>query len=246
MRFGATLALLGCGMLWGQAKPIEFEVASVKAVPAGARRPLYLRALPGGHLEISSLTPEAIIREAFGVKPYQLSGGPAWLQTERFDISARAEGNSSQDQVMAMLQTLLAERFKLKIRRESKEGNIYALVVAKSGPKLMPPTGDFPAIRIYRNTQPTEPGVSYTLKGEGASMALLAERLGEALMRPVLDKTGVARAFDFKLDYATDDNPDTGPSIISAIQEQLGLKLEAAKGPVETLIIEHIERPIEN
>ena len=77
-------------------------------------------------------------------------------------------------------------------------------------------------------------------------MALLAERLGEALMRPVLDKTGVARAFDFKLDYATDDNPDTGPSIISAIQEQLGLKLEAAKGPVETLIIEHIERPIEN
>ena len=87
------------------------------------------------------------------------------------------------------------------------------------------------------------PGVSYALGGKKASMALFAERLSEQLRRPVFDRTGIQGEFDFKVDYAIDDNPETGPSIFNAIQEELGLKLETTKGPIETLIIEHAEKP---
>jgi len=121
---------------------------------------------------------------------------------------------------------------------------VYLLTVGKDGPKLQPPTGDRSYVSLYRNTPPELPGVSYTIAGKKATVALIAERLGEMrLNRPVLDRTGIKGEFDFKLDYAIDDNPETGPSIFIAIQEQLGLKLEAAKGPIETLIIDHAEKP---
>jgi uncharacterized protein (TIGR03435 family) len=84
------------------------------------------------------------------------------------------------------------------------------------------------------------------LGGKKASLALLAERLGEQLRRPVLDRTGVQGEFDFKVDYAIDNNPETGTSIFIALQEQLGLKLESTKGPIETLVIEHAEKPTGN
>ena len=203
--------------------------------------------LPGGRLEVTDLTLGILIREAFGVKRYQISGGPKWLETDRFDISARAAAESSRDQMMLMMQGALVERFMLAVRRETREGNVYVLVAAKSGPKLKRSDADQSFVRLYRNTPPELAGVSYSITGQKVSMALLAERLGELqLGRPVLDRTGIKGEFDIKLDYAIDDNPETGASIFTAIQEQLGLKLQAAKGPVDMLIIEHAQKPSAN
>ena len=188
-----------------------------------------------------------IIQEAYGVKRYQLSGGPAWLHADLFDIEAKAEGDPSRDQMMDMLQTLLADRFQLKVHRETREDNVYALVVAKGGPKLTPSTADKFRIALHRNTPVDQEGVDYTIAGQKATAGQIAERLGDMLLgRPVLDRTGIKGEFDFKVRYATDDNPDTGPSIFAAVQEQLGLKLEAAKGPIEILVIDQAEKPSGN
>jgi uncharacterized protein (TIGR03435 family) len=223
-----------------------FDVASIK--PSGTDgRVLDFRVYPGGRLHITNLTLEVIIREAYGIKPYQLSGGPAWLRNHLFDIEAKAPGDPVRPQMMGMLQTLLADRFQLKVHRESREENIYALVVAKGGPKLTPSTAADSYVRLYRNTAPELPGVDYTIGGQKVNMRTMAERIGElAVHRPVTDRTGFAGEFDFKLRYATDDNPRTGPSIFAAIQEQLGLKLEAAKGLVEILLIDKAEKPSGN
>jgi uncharacterized protein (TIGR03435 family) len=241
-------ALFAVAVFTSLALPAQpaFDVASVK--PAGPdNRGADFRVYPGGRLRITNLNLDLIIREAYAVKPYQIAGGPAWLKTDRFDIDAKTEGDPSRRQMMAMLQTLLADRFQLKVHRETREDNDYALVTAKGGPKLTPSTADESYVRLYRNTPVDQTGVDYTIAGQKASLALIAERLGDMeLGRPVLDRTGIKGEFDFKLRYAIDDNPDTGPSIFAAIQEQLGLKLEAAKGPVEILVIDKVEKPSRN
>jgi uncharacterized protein (TIGR03435 family) len=202
------------------------------------------RIQPGGRLEMTNLTLGTIIREAFHVKHYQISGGPGWLETDHFNIVAKAEGDPSREQMMAMLQTLLADRFQLKVHRETREGNVYALVVAKGGPKLTASTANQPRMRLYRNDPP---GVSYTVVGTKASLNMIAEEVTSQLARPVFDRSGIKGEFDFKLGpFAGDDNPDSGPSIFSVIQEQLGLKLETTKGPIETLVIDHAEKPSAN
>ena len=205
-----------------------------------------LRMSPGGTLTITNLALKYIILKAFDVKYSQVSGGPGWLDTAEFNIVGKAEGNPSQAQMMAMLRTLLAERFQLKVHRETKEGNVYALVVAKNGPKLKRPTGDRSWVAVIRITPPDRPGVNYALQGRKTSMALFAGELYNQVRRPVLDLTGIQGEFDFRVDYATDDNPETGPSIFAAMQEQLGLRLEATKGPVETLVVDHAEKPSGN
>ena len=238
-----VMAAIGSSALFGQ----SFEVVSVKPGDPTSRRSGDFRVLPGGRLEVTDLTLGILIREAFDVKRYQISGGPKWLETDRFDISARAAAESSRDQMMLMMQGALVERFKLAVRRETHEGNVYVLVAAKSGPKLKRSDADQSFVRLYRNTPPELAGVSYSITGQKVSMALLAERLGELqLGRPVLDRTGIKGEFDIKFDYAIDDNPETGASIFTAIQEQLGLKLQAAKGPVDMLIIEHAQKPSAN
>ena len=156
------------------APPPAFEVASVK--PAPQNEAADFRTYPGGRLTMTNLTLEVIIREAFTVKHYQISGGPRWLESDRFDIEAKADGNPSREQMMAMLRTLLAERFQLKVHRETREGDVYALVVAKGGPKLKESTAQDSYMRLFRNTPPELPGVSYTQTGQKASMAMLAGR----------------------------------------------------------------------
>jgi uncharacterized protein (TIGR03435 family) len=148
--------------------------------------------------------------------------------------------------MLAMLQALLADRFQLKVHREQREGNVYALVVAKGGHKLKPPTGDGSHIGLYRYDPADQPGMHYALVGNRASLALIATHLGQQLRYPVIDRTGIEGEFDFKVDYAIDDNPDSGSSLPVAVQQQLGLKLEAAKGPVETLVVDHAEKPSAN
>jgi len=242
----AVWALAAAAVAWGQEAAPAFEVASVKRSDSPIKD---FRLQPGGRLEVFGQSLNVIIRQAYNVKNYQISGGPPWLDVDRFDIIAKAEGEPTREQSLAMLRTLLADRFKLKVRRETKEGNVYALVVAKNGPKLQPPTGDrWSGIRLMRITPTSQPGVNYALDAKKATMAMLADRLTETVGRPVLDRTGITGEFDFRVDYSLDDNAETrtGLMIFEALPAQLGLKLEAAKGPIERLIIEHAEKPSGN
>ena len=190
-------------------------------------------------------------------------GGPHWINSDIYEIDAKAEGTPSVAIMMGpMLQALLEDRFKLRIHREPREIPVYALKVAKGGFKLKPlkegscttitapPLGVPVPFRCGTFTDP-RPG---TLYFHGVSMDIFAMDL--FIDRPVIDKTGIAGIFDFRLDYTPDeatptppgallDDP-TGPSIFTAVEQQLGLKLEPAKGPGESLVIDHVERPSEN
>jgi uncharacterized protein (TIGR03435 family) len=236
--------MLVAATAFGQTSSPAFDVASVK--PGTCARGADFRVLPGGRLHITCLTIDVILREAYGLEHYQISGGPTWLHTDDFDIEAKAEGEPTKAQMMAMLQTLLEDRFQLKVRREQKEQNVYALSVANGGHKLKPPTGERGYVILDRNDPPTQVGVHYSLIGKKANMALIAKHLGEQLGRPVIDRTGIAGEFDFKVDYAIDDNPESGVPLLTAVQTQLGLKLESTKGMVETLVVEHAAKPSAN
>jgi uncharacterized protein (TIGR03435 family) len=162
-----------------QTAPQAFDVASVKPAIGHV---LDFRILPGGRLHSTGLELNAILQLAYGLEHHQISGGPAWLGTDRFDIEAK--GEPTKEQMLSMLQALLADRFQLRVHREMKEGNVHSLVLAKGGHKLKPPTGDRSFIGLYRNDPPTEPGVHYSLAGNKASLALIAKYLGQQLGRP--------------------------------------------------------------
>ena len=168
----AASLLLAAYTAFGQtaAPPPSFDVASVKPTDP-SRHAIDLRVFPGGRLRIANLTLRDMIRWAYSVKNYHLTGGPAWFDTDRFDIDAKAEGDATQPQVMAMLQTLLVDRFHLKVRRETLEGNIYVLVVAKGGPKLKPPSATESYVHLFREEPADVPGVHYTIAGQKASVA---------------------------------------------------------------------------
>ncbi len=168
------------------------------------------------------------------------------MDNARFNIEAKAAGEPGRPEMMAMLRTLLIERFRLQARREMREGNVFELVVGVGGPKLQLSAAERSYLRTIRNTPLELPGVSYTLDGRKTSMALLADELKGWVQRPVFDRTGIAGEYDFQIDFAIESHLDAGPSIFTALQEQLGLKLQAAKGPIDTLVIGKAEKPGEN
>jgi len=226
-----------------------FEVASVKPADTAVygRQGIDFRVLPGGRLHATSVTLQQLILQAYALKHYQLAGGPGWLPSERFDIDAESEGQPSQAQMMAMLQTLLTERFQLKTHREPRNQSIYGIVVAKGGAKLhAAKQDDLPAAVRHALTGSPAEKKTYVLTGHKATLAIIAENLGEA-QRPVLDRTAIPGEFDFRLEFVADDSkPEDGRSLFTAIQEQLGLKLEPGKGPVEVLVVDHAEKPSAN
>ena len=189
-----------------------------------------------------------LIENAYGVQDYQVLGGPSWLSSDRWTIEAKTEGPTTFTQKMQLLQPLLEDRFQLKLHRETRKLPEYRLVVAKSGPKLRQVRdGDAGSVRVGRGR----------IEGHQIPIARLAFFLQAELGRPVLEATGLKGNYDFKLEWVPDESqpnsggeappPDAaGPSIFAAIQEQLGLKLQAIKGPVEVLVIDHVEKPSEN
>jgi uncharacterized protein (TIGR03435 family) len=189
-----------------------------------------------------------------------MTGGPAWLRSASYEIKAKAEGNPSVTMMPGpMMQALLEDRFLLKIHRETTEGPVYFLSVARGGPKLHPFTeGSCTPWSVP--PPPLQPGKKYcgsmisggissSVEARGATVDEFSKTLRMLVDRPVIDKTGITGRFDirvekFSLDPASDP---TGPlSIFTALEEQLGLRLEAGKGPVDTLVIDHIEKPSEN
>jgi uncharacterized protein (TIGR03435 family) len=218
----------------------EFEVASIRPCPRGGGL-FSISPYGTSRFTVTNATMELLISLAFGVSDKQILGAPSWLSSECFDVTAKAEDNVSltYEQVKPRLQQLLVQRFKLAIHRETKDLQGYALVVAKGGPKLKESTpGAEPQGSILRGA----------VRNPSASMEHLASMLARPVGHPVVDKTGIKGSYDILLKYAPEgDATSSLPSIFTALQEQLGLKLETRKVPVEMLTIDHIERvPAEN
>ena len=233
----------------GAAVPVGFEAASVKPSQDvdGGRS---IRPSPGGGLIAWNATLKSLILVAYNIRDFQLSGGPGWLDSAGYDIVAKPSADARAN-ARLRLQALLTDRFKLQFHREMKELPVFALIVAKNGLKLQearrdPQDGDG-NFRAGRGR----------LTGQMVPMSDLAGMLSGFVGRTVQDRTGVKGLFDLKLDWTPDETQSTapageatpdasGPSIFTALQEQLGLKLEASKGPVEILVIDHAEKAMEN
>lgn len=243
----------------------SYEVASIKPSKVDDGRIMF-RITPDG-FTANGITPKFLIEFAYDLKDFQVSGAPGWAESEKYDIDAKMDEATieafkklTREQSVAqrrlMLQSLLAERFKLKVSHSNKEAPIYALVVAKNGPKLTQSADSASGPAGARGQFRFAPG---ELNAVGMLLSNLADQLGREVGRQVVDKTGLQGRYDFTLHWTPDTpaggpgGPDgapppdsSGPSIFTALQEQLGLKLESQKGPVETLVIESVERPSEN
>jgi uncharacterized protein (TIGR03435 family) len=247
-----------------------FDVASIKRNTSGVGSesigPILM-----GRFTANNIAVEHLMRLAYNVHDFEISGAPSWTRSEKFDIVARAEGmeNATYEEMQPLLQSLLANRFKLLLHRETRDLPTYELVVAKGGSKLVAAKEGTCNSFDPKNPPPPQPGGALPrvcgatrmgrnlLQAIGLLLPDLAADLSEILGRPVADKTGLKGNFDIHLEFAPDNaialaaqsspNADlSGPSIFTALQEQLGLRLELSKGPIEVLIIDHVERPSEN
>jgi uncharacterized protein (TIGR03435 family) len=225
------------------ARAEAFDVASVRPTKSEGGKSS-VKITPG-QVAMENVSLRKCIGLAYDVgedREYAFSG-PGWLNSVSFDIVAKFPPAASREQIALMLQTLLADRFKLKLHHETKELPVYALIVVKNGPKLQVSVSSGQA---EFNLAPGR------ISGKAASMSAFADRLSARvqLSRPVLDLTGLKDTYDFILEWAPDSvqtDDASGPSVFTAIQEQLGLKLEARKHPVEILVIDHADKvPSEN
>jgi uncharacterized protein (TIGR03435 family) len=230
-----------------QQQTLSFEVASIKTFQG---LPLNVSMnVSGPRVTISEYGLPGLLMTAYQVEPWQISGGPAWRDTDRFNIVANAPGAASPNpqQLRLMLQALLADRFQLKVHREKREGPVFALVLDKGGPKLKPSTSVNSSFTMGGSTRTVQ------LTFQKATMEFLALQLSNSggLGREVIDKTGVTGDYDFRLEWAAgaDGNPppdSTSPGLFTALREQLGLKLEPRKAHFEMLVIDHAEKPSSN
>jgi uncharacterized protein (TIGR03435 family) len=285
--FGVAILLLATTYgLFGQADTHPtFEVASIKqntsVVGDPTQHPMGVRMEPGGGMRAQNAPLMLLIQRAYGVQAFQVVGGPAWRNTTGYDIAAKPEGNTDRKQMWLMLQTLLADRFKLTLHRETRELPVYDLKVAKGGSKL-PMAKAVVCVSRTPGAPPAPPapgqadcgyvagplGLTALLQFQGSKvrMADFISKLALVMGRPVLDKTALTNEFDLNLSFTADEATiglpgfggpgDPGgtklatdpnlPNIFAALQEQLGLKLVSAKGPVEVLVIDHAERPAAN
>ncbi len=242
----ALIAVLPAPPIFGQV-PQTFDVVSIKRNLTDGDRPMRTSLTPG-RFSYPNTTVRGVIMTAFGVNNFQVLGGPAWLRTERYDIAAKIDspGTVSLEQLRPMLQRMLADRFQLKFRREAQELPRYALVVAKNEPKLKQSAGaEGPPLLISGDATTSK------MTCTGVSMAYFAKSLENQFAfqfdRTVVDLTGLQGNFDFTLSWTRDQAADApGSSLFTALQEQLGLKLESQKGPVDIIYIDSIERPSAN
>jgi uncharacterized protein (TIGR03435 family) len=249
--------------VWAQSSPPRpkfdaFEVATIKPADSGPKSGRYITMQGTNRFVEKDYTLKLLIAAAYDLNPRTISGGPEWVGSDHYDIVAVTPGEvrPNHDEQMSMLRTLLTDRFKLTFHREPKVFSIYVLEVGKNGPKLKPSTGgsEEPAV--------VGPGVVYpqriVLPGRNATMGNLVSLLQRAILdRPVVDKTGLSGKYDFDLEWAPDETQfggdvppataaATSPPLFDAVQQELGLKLEATRGPVDALVVDTVERPSAN
>ena len=310
-RLAALLAALATPLALGAQAPQPsasapaFEVASIKPNNSGDGR-VMLGNQPG-RFTATNVTLRMLIRNAYQLQDFQISGGPGWLNSDHFDIVAKidpavqesinaarggigpaAVPGQGPNPLQLMIRSLLADRFKLVAHNETKEQTIYALVVARTDGKLGPALkkSDIDCAALMANARargqaaapppgPPQPGQRMpcgvrigpgNLSASAGTLAQFAQSLGMFVGRIVVDKTGLTGGYDIDLTWTPDQMPQraagtpgdqpvringvdidpNGPSIFTAVQEQLGLKLDSQKGPVEMLVIDRVEKPVEN
>ncbi|HEX4276757.1 MAG TPA: TIGR03435 family protein [Bryobacteraceae bacterium] len=248
----------GPAMMAASAKP-EFTVATIKPSNPDAQRGGY--GFRGREVTTTNVTVNWMIKLAYNVHARQIEGGPAWLDTAKYDTVGMPDtpGQPSRDQMKLMIQQLLADRFQLKFHTEKRELPVYAMAVLKTGAKITVSAGDpnaFPGIGFG-----LAPGV-LSLSGRNTGLDGVANALqSNVLDKPVVNQTGLTGRYDFMLKFTPDGNqlanfgagtpgnpadPDAPPDIFSAFQQQLGLKLESTKAFVNMIVIDKIARPSEN
>jgi len=232
-----------------------FDVASIRPMTYadGARTHIY-NSPRTSEFRAINVTLRDLLEVAWGIPETQMLSGPAWASTDKFDLEAKSDAkfnehlaglsiDQGREEKRQMLQALLADRFELAAHAEKREMPIFAMVIAKGGPKLIT-TNVNGALSGGRGR--------ISITGGDDALAVLAFELSWRLGRPVVDQTGLKGRYELTLNWTEDDVPSTaaissgGPSLFTAIQEQLGLKLEATKGPVPVLVIDHAEKPSEN
>jgi uncharacterized protein (TIGR03435 family) len=264
----ALLAIIAAPVLFGLAEaspipaqsvptptaPLSFEVASIKPSKPGAGGG-GIKPMSGGQGYIATNVPvKMMIKLMYHLNDRQISGGPRWLDTDFYDVEAKADGPHNVDDLHVMFQNLLVDRFKLQFHKETRMLGAFELVVDKSGAKLTenksPEHFDIPIRGTGRGK----------LEAMHCSMSYFAWVLSQMFDQPVVDQTGLRQFYDFKLEWTPEPPPGmgagggaganlpptNGPDIYTAIREELGLRLESHKGPVEVMIIDRIERPSEN
>jgi uncharacterized protein (TIGR03435 family) len=241
-----TLAVCVSGVVYGQSTVGQrFEVASVKVSNVDPNSSSGI-GTGRGRLNANNVTLKRCIMGAYGVGPLQISGGPDWIDSDRFEISAKADQPIDDDAVlMVMLQGLLAERFKLVVHHETRTVSALVLKVAKNGPKLEK-AGPGESVN---NTSTSNTGVVIDVRN--TDMDQFAKILSRKMDLPVVNDTALKGIFNFTLRWTPESRPVNGgvvdgPSVFTAIQEQLGLRLRSQKRPVEILVIDHAEKPSEN
>jgi len=239
---------------------LKFEVVSIKRNTTTLNGNRSINRAPGGDLNATNATLRLLLRIAYDVRDYQIANAPGWAGSDGFDIVGKVDRSEGKPEgadwspanvarLASRMRTMLMERFGLAAHKETREGPVFNLVIAKGGPKLAASTGDGPPESSFNLTR---------LKCKNITIQDFATMLLQSRMeRTVLDKTGLTGKYDFQMDFAPDVTASNGadvntsglpaaPSFVTALQEQLGLRLESARGPVETLVIDQVQPPTGN
>lgn len=227
-------------------------------------------AQPGGRFIARNVPLQFLIQTAYDVKDFQIASGRfSWISTERFDVTAKGpEGTPNGfEPLKPMIRSLLASRFQLAVHSETKESPIFELVAAKGGLRLSPPKDSTCVAPDPKNPQPRERkplcdnirSAKGLIEAHGVVMPRLAAALSDVLGRPVVDRTGFIGTFDARLEFAPDETPadpvsgdrvsgddSLKPPIFTVLQERLGIKAQASKGPVQMIVVDSVQRPTEN
>ena len=230
----------------------HFEVASITPCKPGTpENPLlHMGAMqfvsPGGRFTASSTSLKYLIEWAYGIQSNQLTGGPSWLDTEMYDIAAKAEGNPSTADMKLMLQKLLNERFKLKLHQEQKRMTAYVISTARNSAKLTPvKEGETHAMRFAPINGPDQKQAGYHITGTRYTVADVAALFSRQIGRVIVDQTGLDGEFDFTVDLMPDDSrtsPVEETLLLTALREQLGFTVKAQTLPVNVFVIDSAEK----
>lgn len=253
-RLGLFLVLIAATGLPLTAQGKRFDVASVKPTQSTESGTMILQNT-GGRFTAESITVFNLIQQAYDIYGFQIVGAPDWLARDRFDIQAIATPDTATSRVAqdALLQQLLEDRFMFRARREMREHDVYALVIARAdrqlGPSLRPFTGECTAVSGGQSPCRMRNGPNFT-DAVGIPFSIIVGQVTGNVNRVVVDKTGLTGRFDFKYEWTTDLTTANAAgdrvSFVTALQEQLGLRLVPDRAQVEVLVVESVERPTPN
>lgn len=259
---GGALAQANTAAAGAEAKAPAYDVVSIKPNKSGSRGTMIN--VQNDSFSATNVSLKNMLLNAYDVKDYLISGLTGWANSERFDINAKivdmdadALKKVTGEQRQAMLQQLLADRFQLKVHLQTEVLPTYEMVIAKGGPKIkeVEPPGDDPDADKSKEFKGMGRGSmmvnNTTLQAHDIPLDSLAYSLSGRLSRTVVDKTGLKGKYDIVLTWSPDDGStaaadSSAPSLFTALQEQLGLKLQPSKAPLETLVVDHVEPPTEN